>query len=113
MLRKLLLASAMALVPATVAFAQNVGGGVVPPNQVDRVKEDMAIEKGIRSRKSNNASHLQADDHVGRKMGPRELVLFTYVHADVPETDPDFKALFDDMLKDKLEATYCVSLQAM
>ncbi|HEV3028275.1 MAG TPA: hypothetical protein VG457_11920, partial [Planctomycetota bacterium] len=59
------------------------------------------------------ASHLGAKDHVGRKMSNRELVLFTYVHADVPTTDPDFKTLFDDMIKDKLEATYCVALQAM
>src|SRR6185503_196995 len=113
MKRKLLLASVMALVPVASAFAQNVGGGVFPPNEVDQVKVDMAIEKGIKYLKSINASHLKANDHVGRRMGPRELVLFTYCHADLPETDADFKVLFDEMMKDKLEATYCVSLQAM
>src|SRR5215831_7673140 len=114
MKRKLLLASVMALVPVASAFAQQVGGGgVFPPNEVDQVKVDLAIEKGIKYLKSNNASHLGTRDHVGRKMSNRELVLFTYVHADVPETDADFKTLFDDMIKDKLEATYCVSLQAM
>ena len=113
MKRKLLLASVMAMVPMASAFAQNVGGGVFPPNEVDQVKVDLAIEKGIKYLKSNNASHLGTRDHVGRKMSNRELVLFTYVHADVPETDADFKTLFDDMMKDKLEATYCVSLQAM
>src|SRR6516165_10698176 len=113
MKRKLLLATVLALVPVASAFAQNVGGGVFPPNEVDQVKVDMAIEKGIKYLKANNAAHMQAGDHVGRKMSKRELVLFTYVHSDVPETDADFKALFDDMMKDKLEATYCVALQAM
>ncbi|MBI3858456.1 MAG: hypothetical protein HY293_22455, partial [Planctomycetes bacterium] len=105
MMRKLLLVSAMALLPAASAFAQQVGGGVFPPNEVDQVKVDLAIEKGIKYLKGNNAAHLGAKDHVGRKMSHRELVLFTYVHSDVPETDPDFKTLFDDMMKDKLEAT--------
>jgi len=113
MKRKLLLASVMALVPVASAFAQQVGGGVFPPNEVDQIKVDMAIEKGIKYLKANNASHLGSRDHVGRKMSNRELVLFTYVHSDVPETDADFKTLFDDMMKDKLEATYCVALQAM
>jgi hypothetical protein len=113
MKRKLLLASLMALVPVASAFAQQVGGGVFPPNEVDQIKVDMAIEKGIKYLKANNASHLGARDHVGRKMSNRELVLFTYVHSDVPESDADFKTLFDDMMKDKLEATYCVALQAM
>jgi hypothetical protein len=90
-----------------------VGGGVFPPNEVDQVKVDLAIEKGIKNLKSKNASHLATTDHVGRKISRRELVLFTYVHSDVPESDPDFKALFDSMIADKLEATYCVSLQAM
>src|SRR5262245_38679134 len=106
MKRTMLLASVLAMVPTATAFAQNVGGGVFPPNEVDQIKVDMAIEKGIKWLKSQNASHLAAGDHVGRKMSKRELVLFTYVHADVPETDPDFKTLFDDMMKDKLEATY-------
>jgi len=95
------------------AWAQNVGGGVFPPNEVDQIKVDMAIEKGIKYLKSVNASHMTGGKEGARKMTNRELVLFTYVHSEVPETDPDFKALFDDMIKDKLEATYCVALQAM
>lgn len=96
------------------AWAQNVGGGVFPPNEVDQIKVDMAIEKGIKYLKSNNAAHLGGKQEAGkRKMTHRELVLFTYCHAGVPETDPDFKVLFDDMMKDSLEATYCVALQAM
>jgi hypothetical protein len=113
-MRKLVLAALLSLVPATAAFAQNVGGGgVFPPNEVDQIKVDLAIEKGIKFLKSGNAGHLAMTDHVGRKISKRELVLFTYCHADVPETDPDFKVLFDSMMADKLEATYAVALQAM
>jgi hypothetical protein len=113
-MRKLVLASLLTLLPATAAFAQNVGGGgVFPPNEVDQIKVDLAIEKGIKFLKSGNAGHLVMTDHVGRKISKRELVLFTYCHADVPETDPDFKVLFDSMMADKLEATYAVALQAM
>jgi len=108
-----LLAALIAGMPAASAWAQNVGGGVFPPNEVDQIKVDMAIEKGIKYLKSVNASHLSGGKEGARKMTHRELVLFTYVHAEVPETDPDFKVLFDDMMKDKLEATYCVALQAM
>ncbi len=113
-MRKLVLASLLTLIPASAAFAQNVGGGgVFPPNEVDQIKVDLAIEKGIKYLKGRNASHLTMTDHVNRKISRRELVLFTYCHADVPETDADFKALFDSMMADKLEATYCVALQAM
>ncbi len=84
-----------------------------PPFEVDQQKVDKAIESGIANLKKNNSAHLKPFAHVNRQMQHCELVLFTYVHADVPDNDPAFKELFDDMMKRKLEATYCVSLQAM
>lgn len=84
-----------------------------PPFEVDQQKVDKAIEQGIAYLKKNNSAHLNKFNHVNISMSHRELVLLTYAHADVPEADPAFKELFDDMLKDKLESTYCVSLQAM
>jgi hypothetical protein len=84
-----------------------------PPFEVDQQKVDAAIEKGIANLKKNNSAHLKQFAHVNRQMQHCELVLFTYVHADVSDNDPAFKELFDDMMKRKLEATYCVSLQAM
>src|SRR6185503_15224132 len=59
--------------------------------------------------------HFQSIDkeRVGRRMALRELVLYTYATWGMDERDNDFKALLDDMLKDKLEATHCVALQAM
>ena len=84
-----------------------------PPFEVDQQKVDKAIEQGIAYLKKNNAAHLTPFQHATRTMQHCELVLWTYVHADVPEADPAFKTLFDDMMKRKLEATYCVSLMAM
>jgi hypothetical protein len=84
-----------------------------PPFEVDQVKVDKAIEQGIAYLKKGNAAHMATTQHANRTMSHTELVLFTYVHADVLEADPAFKELFEHMLKQKLEATYCVSLQAM
>jgi hypothetical protein len=114
MRRILLLAAVLAGIPSASAWAQNAaGGGVLPPNEVDQAKVDLAVANGIKYLKANNAAHLAPVDRVGRKMSSRELVLYTYACAGVPEIDADFKTLFDDMMKDKLEATYCVALQAM
>jgi hypothetical protein len=84
-----------------------------PPFEVDQQKVDKAIENGIKYLKSKNASHLTKSQHAGTTVSRRELALLTYTHADVPEADPAFKELFDSMMADKLEATYCVALQAM
>jgi hypothetical protein len=81
--------------------------------KVDQSKVDAAIKKGVEYLKSKNADFLNTINHVDRQMSDAELVLLTYVTADVPVTDPAAKELFDDMMKRKLEATYCVSLQAM
>ena len=85
----------------------------VPPFEVDQQKVDKAIENGIKYLKGRNASHLTKSEHAGTSVSRRELALLTYTHADVPEADPAFKELFDSMMADKLEATYCVALQAM
>ncbi|HLF95250.1 MAG TPA: hypothetical protein VJB14_17420 [Planctomycetota bacterium] len=92
-----------------------VGGGpaVFPPFKVDQMKVDKAIREGIKYLQSNNAAHMARFDHVKRQMQHAELVLWTYCHAGVPDNDPNFQTLFKDMMERKLEATYCVSLQAM
>lgn len=79
------------------------------PSQID-----LSIRKGIAYLKANNAAHLMTADHVGRKMSKRELVLYTYAVWGMAETEPEFKTLFDDLMKDVVgSATYCVALQAM
>jgi hypothetical protein len=42
-----------------------------------------------------------------------DLILWTYVHAGVPETDPKFRSLLKKVLEAPLETTYTVSLRAM
>jgi hypothetical protein len=83
-----------------------------PPPFVDDVKIDAAIKKGIAYLKGQS-KNLRKFDHIGRKMQEDELVLLTMVHAGVPDNDPDFERLFKEMMERRLEATYCVALQAM
>src|SRR4029450_1280678 len=42
-----------------------------------------------------------------------ELILYTFVVAGVPETNPKFKALIERVLADEPPQTYKVALQAM
>ncbi len=42
-----------------------------------------------------------------------DLILWTYIHAGVPETDPKFRSLLKKVLEAPLETTYTVSLRAM
>ena len=82
-------------------------------SKVDQTKVDMAIKKGIEYLKGKNSEHTNiCHEHKSPKTNT-ELVLLTYVTADVPPTDAAAKELLDFMLKARLEATYCVSLQAM
>lgn len=82
--------------------------------KVDQPRIDRAIAGGVRALK---AALQDAPGKAGADEGERfrqdELVLWTLVHAGVPESDPVFKALFTTMMKSPLEATYNVSLQAM
>jgi len=83
----------------------------------EEARVDAAIRTGVKYLQANNTAHLRPwrREEVNQKPPTQyaELVLWTYVHAGVPESDPDFKHLFNDMMARKLEATYCVSLQAM
>ncbi len=88
------------------------------PPPVDEAKVDQAIKNGVAFLRGQ-IPKLKKVEREGADGAPRgaltqhELVLLTLVHAGVPENDPDFKALFKDMLERSLEATYCVALQVM
>jgi len=69
---------------------------------------DAAIEKGLRYLKGSEPSPPGFD--IGETY---HLALWTYVHAGVPETDPEFQKLFKRMLGEELAATYKVALEAM
>jgi hypothetical protein len=82
------------------------------PPKVEQGRIDAAITKGVAYLKGQ-AGSLRKMKHVDREMQEDELVLWTLVHAGVRESDPVFQDLFKKMMERKLEATYCVALQAM
>jgi len=55
---------------------------------------------------------LPGSTHQGPMM-PDELVLLAFLHAGVPREDPAVQKLLGQVLAEKLQRTYCVSLQAM
>ncbi|HVE42710.1 MAG TPA: hypothetical protein VNM14_22710 [Planctomycetota bacterium] len=88
----------------------------LPAPQADAAeakKIQEAIKKGVEFLRSQEGACLVASDVVGRKMCSRELVLWTLINVGVSPKDPFYGKMFDDMMKDKLEATYPVALQAM
>ncbi|MFN3486384.1 MAG: hypothetical protein ACK44W_13015 [Planctomycetota bacterium] len=98
-------------VGAAFSIAVSAGAQEAPP-KVDQGRIDAAINKGVAYLKAQ-AGNLRKFEHVNRPMQEDELVLWTLVHASVPENDPVFQKLLKEMLERKLEATYCVALQAM
>jgi hypothetical protein len=79
-----------------------------PVAGVDEVKVAQAIEKGIKFLRTAKSP----DFHNGYKNSD-VLILWTFIHAGVPQDDPKFKQLLDDCLAEPLEKTYKVSLLAM
>jgi len=76
---------------------------------VDDSKVEAAIQKGIQYlRGAGSPGHK----HSGATHSD-ELKLWTFIHAGVPETDPKFREYLDRILKDPLDQTYKVALQAM
>jgi hypothetical protein len=74
---------------------------------------DQAVRKGVDYLRSREEGCLLPLDVRGRKMPPRELVLWTLLCSGCSLQDPFLQKLFDSMMKDKLEATTPVALQAM
>jgi len=74
----------------------------------DQAKVDAAIRKGV-AYLNTRLGDLPYDNGCCAD----ELVLWTFVHAGVPESDPDFRKLFEKMMAEPILRTYCTSLQAM
>src|SRR5262245_30882043 len=75
---------------------------------VDEAKVDQAIKKGVeflRTAKSPDFHNAYKNSDV--------LILWTFIHAGVPQDDPKFKQLLDGVMGEPLEKTYKVSLLAM
>ncbi len=80
---------------------------IVGTNQVEI---DKAIKKGIEFLKGVGKTPGHA--HSGAKHSD-ELLLWTFLHGDVPMEDAKFQKMLQRVLSDPLETTYKVTLQAM
>ena len=98
------------LIPAfaTLANAQDTKGGFKISSEVNQVKVEQAIARGINFLRTSD-SPVEAS--VGGDSD--ELKLLTFVHGGVPENDAAFQALLTKCLERKLEKTYKVTLLAM
>lgn len=75
----------------------------------DQAKIDQAIRRGIEYLKTAGSP---GHEH-SKAAHSDELILYTFIVADVPPSNPKFKALLDRVLTDEPHQTYKVALQAM
>ena len=110
---RVLLAASLLVLAASPCPAQQAKDKQARAPKVDQVKVDAAIAKGVASLRSQVGGPM-ALQPVGYSKGSQsDLVLWTLLHAGVPENDPLIQSLLKEMLARELSATYCVSLQAM
>jgi hypothetical protein len=77
----------------------------------DPRRVDEAIRRGVQYLKA--AGPAAQSMSAGYSINTDELVLWTFLHAGVPESDPRFQELFRKVLGSPLERTYKVALRAM
>src|SRR5436190_5481770 len=103
------LAATLSLVVLLLARPQDKKDEGATPDPVLQAKIDDAILRGVASLKT--AESVVPWEAFGGNSD--ELILWTFVHADVPSRDETYQALLQRMLSAKLERTYKVALQAM
>jgi len=99
---------AFSLVVLLPVYAQDPKGGFKISSEVNQVKVEQAIARGINFLKTSDSpveASVAGDSD--------ELKLLTFVHGGVPENDAAFQALLTKCLERKLEKTYKVTLLAM
>ena len=106
-MNRIMTIAALALLCASPSWAQDAKKKPVAAG-VDQTKVDAAIKKGIACLKG----HL---DDLGKVTANRyhELVLWTFQHAGVSETEPEYQKLLKMVTDTELERTYNVAVQAM
>jgi hypothetical protein len=85
-----------------------------PVPQIDQKKIDAAIRKGVQylTAQAMKMPVCFAEDP-NRSIRTNEMLLWTFVHAGVPESTPAYKYLFKTVTESDIRRTYEVSLQAM
>jgi hypothetical protein len=100
------------LLPALPLCAQDGKKADPGAGKVDAARVEEAIRKGVEYlRKQVPSSRKLTIDNV--QEAEHEFVLWTFLHAGVPETDADFRMLLKEVMGRKMESTYDVSLKAM
>jgi hypothetical protein len=79
-----------------------------PKPKVDQAAVDQAIQKGVAYLKGQLGKYGSLN-----KRRSEELLLWTFIHAGLPEGDPDVQSLLKTVLDTELQWTYNVSLQAL
>src|SRR5436190_23134091 len=102
-------AAFLALLLAAPLWARQDRKDDVVPDPVLQAKIDDAIRRGVAYLKT--AESIVGWPEFGGNSD--ELLLWTFVHADVPSRDPVYQTLLQRILSAKLERTYKVALQAM
>jgi hypothetical protein len=94
--------AAVLLLTLATSLQAGKGTAAADPAQIDE-----AIRKGVAYLKmqSSPASEHSRNSH--------ELILLAFAHAGIPETDPVFEKLFQEVLSAELARTYNVALQAV
>src|SRR5689334_20432496 len=80
---------------------------------VDQKAIDAAVAKGVEWLKKANSPAFANPDDAWHVPDSDELILWTFTHAGVAESDPRFKELFQKMVNAPLGRTYKAALQAM
>ena len=75
---------------------------------VDEAKVDQAIRKGVEFLRTAKSP----DFHNGYRNSD-VLILWTFIHAGVPQDDPKFRSLLESATSEPLDKTYKVALLAM
>lgn len=83
-------------------------GAAAQAQSVDEAKVDQAIKKGVEFLKT-----AKSPDFHGGYRNSDVLILWTFIHAGVPQDDSKFKTLLDSVMAEPLEKTYKVALTAM
>lgn len=90
----------------SLGTSQDNKGGFKISSEVNQVRVEQAIAKGIAFLKTSDSPESPVGDS-------DELKLLTFVHGGVPESDAAFQSLLAKCLGRKLEKTYKVTLLAM
>lgn len=85
---------------------------MVPP--VDQKKIDLAVKKGLQYLVGHVGKIAPAfEKEPTRTCHPDELLLWTFIHAGVPESSTPYRYLFKAVTEAEIRRTYEVALQAM